>query len=330
VSGPRVLFVKLGALGDVSFALPAPAAIRAALPGARVSWLVGRAFADLLRGHPAIDELIEVDEKKLVSGNPLALASLAWSLRGRFDLAIIAHRARAYCYFVRPFVKGKIFHLARGTGGGALGARPVVVPPLSLHESLAIRKLVEAAVGKSVPWEWDYSYIPGQGDPASLVVHLGGGSNFKTEFRLKQWPHWKELLSGLDLRLVLVGAPSEAEFAGALARELGSRVVNRVGQTGLRELVATIRGARGFVGIDSGPLHLADSLGVPSVGLYGPTSVVSWGLLGKKSRALSSGPECSPCYRDDGVFPECQFGQRCMNELQAGKVIGALRELSLC
>ena len=71
----NILFVKLGSIGDVVHTLPALAAVRRGLPGARVSWVVERRAAEILRGNPLLETAIEIDTKALrrwpVSGETL-------------------------------------------------------------------------------------------------------------------------------------------------------------------------------------------------------------------------------------------------------------------
>src|SRR5215210_2159896 len=71
----RLLFVKLGSIGDIVHTLPALAAVRRALPQAEISWVVERRAAKILRDNPVLDRLIEVDTKALrrwpVSGETL-------------------------------------------------------------------------------------------------------------------------------------------------------------------------------------------------------------------------------------------------------------------
>ena len=59
----HVLIVKLSAIGDVVHALPAVAALRRERPDARISWVVDRGAAAILRGSPAIDRLIDIDTR---------------------------------------------------------------------------------------------------------------------------------------------------------------------------------------------------------------------------------------------------------------------------
>src|SRR5918992_5887127 len=71
----RILFVKLGSIGDIVHTLPALAAVRGAVAGAEISWVVERRAAEILRDNHLIKGLIEVDTKGLrrwpVSGETL-------------------------------------------------------------------------------------------------------------------------------------------------------------------------------------------------------------------------------------------------------------------
>ena len=64
----RILIVKLGSIGDIIHTLPSLAAIRKALPDAEISWVAEERSAEILRGLPLIDNLIEVDTRALRGG----------------------------------------------------------------------------------------------------------------------------------------------------------------------------------------------------------------------------------------------------------------------
>lgn len=340
----RVLFIKIGALGDLSFALPAAQALKKSL-NCHLTWMVGKSCHEFLKGHPYIDELLVIDDKKFYSSNWLTrlteLGRIFLRLRKRFDCVLITHRDRVYYRVFKLFSRDTIFQLVREKKNSS---HFVTVPPLTTHESLAIKKLVGTAIHHYSPeqvfeWKWDYSYI----QPSTLtlpknfiVLHLGGGSNSKTEFRLKCWPHWNKfilkLLEKTDLNLVIVGAPSEAGEYQNIEKNIQlqfpaklSRCTNLIGKTSIRDLTDIIRRADFFIGVDSGPLHIADSLEKKTIGLFGPTSPLSWGLLAKNSQALNEIVPCSPCYRDDGIFPECHFQHRCMTSLDAEKVFETMQ-----
>ena len=338
----RILFVKLAALGDVSFALPVPQAIKSIDPQCHITWVVGQTNQPLLAGLAGLDEVVEVDERRLYSKNLWSrlqeLLKLKGNLHGQYDVILLAHRAVAYTMAFRLLSSAPIFQVQRHTAkvlDRLLRRQSVVVPSQTVHESVAIRKLLEGTFGKDLQahWSWDYSHLADEPhDPhGPIVLHTGGGDNLANEFRLKKWPHFRALIGKIldsdERHIVLVGSSAEAAQASQLAEGL-DRVRSLAGKTDIPQLVAVLSRASLFIGPDSGPLHIADSLGIPCVGLYGPTSVVSWGVLGKRSRALSSGESCSPCYNDDGEFPQCPYDVKCMKNLDVGDAINNLLHLT--
>ena len=64
----RILIVKLGSIGDIIHTLPSLAAIKSALPDAEISWVVEHRSAEILRGNPLLDNLIEADTKSFRTG----------------------------------------------------------------------------------------------------------------------------------------------------------------------------------------------------------------------------------------------------------------------
>lgn len=344
----KVLLIKIGALGDLSYALPAAKALKKEL-NCHITWLVGKSCHAFLTGHDYIDQLIITDDKKFYSKNKLIraveLLKLYWQLRQRFDCVIIAHRDHIYYHAFKLFSRESIFQLARANPNHM--PHRVLVKPLTLHESLAIKKLVFTAIKHYIPhktdidWQWDYSYIA----PVHLilpdpycVLHLGGGFNTKTEFRLKCWPHWNQLILKLlqqtQLNLVFVGASSEESEYQKIEEQLKQAIpeklsycFNLIGKTKIPQLVDVIRQSDFFMGVDSGPLHIADSLNKTSIGLFGPTSTISWGLLSEKSKALQQVTQCSPCYQDDGIFPECNFQHHCMKLLNSQQVFEEIKKI---
>jgi ADP-heptose:LPS heptosyltransferase len=362
----QILIFKVGALGDVVFTLPI---LDLFDPHDQITWIVGKSSADLLRGHPRVNRLVVVDEEKLFSKDPRIQAQEAWNfiskLRRKYDLILVGHRSKLYSMALRPLIWGPIFQLSR-TEKKSLWKTNVVVSPRSLHEGLALRKLalqglerlgkredlkkqIDSEASSSSSLRVHFSHIEGSSERPPgpyMIVHCGGGSNAKTEFELKKWPYMAELIRDLilktQLKVILVGSRNEREEADQVLRDtrhlfkvkdalttVESRVLNCVGTTSLRTLVDWIRNAELFVGPDSGPLHISNALGRPTVGIFGPTSSVSWGLLGPETRSVFEKLPCLPCYQDDGDFPTCNFEHACMKKLTPQKVMASIEELML-
>lgn len=342
----KILFVKIGALGDLSYALPAAKLLKESLP-CHLTWLVGKNYYSFLAGHPYIDQLILVNEKNFYSKNIfirfIELLKLIFKIKKKFDYVIIAHRDKNYYRFFKLFSRSITFQLTRKTN---LPPHFIYVPPLSLHESLAIKQLTVQAIKQiqstrsrllsndtsfhSYGWEWDYSHIPKSAFNFAkpyLVLHTGGGKNIKTEFQLKCWPYWQELITKLlaenKYKIILIGNDSEQQLENNI---ISDKLINLTGKLNLQELIDVIRHCELLFGVDSGPLHIADSLNKKVIGLFGPTSPISWGLLSPHAKILRHAVPCSPCYQDDGIFPECRFQHRCMKSISVEEVLQAITQ----
>ena len=364
----RFLILKIGALGDLVFAHPAIRALKSQFPNAQIDWIVGRSVAQVLQGDPEIARVLTLDDKKLFNGTIFEKMSIAHGLRKElaksYDGIFIFHRDTRYSYLCKMLTTGPIFQVARENQkprhrDHLLQIYQFGYPPHVLHESMIFKDLITRAlsvldhpVRDEVPllWDWNFNYLlvpeaPGPSEIASgkkhIVFHLGGGKNLKTEFALKLWPHWSRLITSLlkdatgNYQIVLVGAPSEAASAEEILAGVPStirynKILSLVGKTSLTELFQLLSKASGFVGVDSGPLHVADALGVPCIGLYGATSHVSWGLLRKNaSNTVQITLPCSPCYKDDGHFPTCPIEVKCMRDLSVEEVSKKMRDCKI-
>jgi lipopolysaccharide heptosyltransferase I len=152
-----------------------------------------------------------------------------------------------------------------------------------------------------------------------VVVNPGGG------WVTKLWDvdRFAQLIDAMynDLlipALVLWG-PGEKQLADKIVRKCISPAMVSF-STNLSELVAVVRKARLMVSGDTGPLHLASALGVPVVGLYGPTDPDRNGPWNPHDAACTINYECSPCYQRT-----CPIGIQCMKKLEIGMVLDAVK-----
>ncbi|MGI5834916.1 MAG: glycosyltransferase family 9 protein [Chloroflexota bacterium] len=131
----------------------------------------------------------------------------------------------------------------------------------------------------------------------------------------------------LGQRVVLIGSASEVPLTEEVRSTMSTSVVNMAGKTSVAELVALLSRCRLFLGGDSGPLHVASALGVPSVSVYGPTDPAITGPLSARARVLVGGADCAPCY-DLKSPPECRRGNLlCMDLVSVEQVYEAAREM---
>jgi heptosyltransferase-2 len=122
---------------------------------------------------------------------------------------------------------------------------------------------------------------------------------------------------------LLVGSDQERPLLQELAEASGGLCV--AGQTDLPTLAALISESAGFIGNDSGPMHLAAAVGVPTLGVFGSTSPTWTAPRGPRALAVGPAPvHCSPCFRR-----RCPYELQCLRDLRVDTVWSALEEMKL-
>lgn len=281
----NILIIKMSSLGDIVHALPTLAALRENQPTARIVWAVHEAFQPLLPGKPYLDEVIVVDRKRLKQ--PVYLQKLRRELKAfHFDLTIdlqcIAKSALISLLSGAPERVG-YWELREGS---SLVNRRLVGPNQYGHVIERYRDVVRELGGKvekeltfPLPeldqekawWETEKKDFLPAGQSYCAIAPAARGIQ-------KEWPpeYFSELINWLDtqgLPTVLLGTKADMPKGELIISGVhaGSKVLNLMGRTTLREMLAVIAGCRLFVAADTGPLHLAFACRRPLVGLYGVT-----------------------------------------------------------
>ncbi len=178
----------------------------------------------------------------------------------------------------------------------------------------------------------DVAYIDGyladQGCSPSarvVVIHAGSGSAFKNWLPARWAAAADALHARLSARIVLTGTAEEAWTVREIARGMTTEEpIIAVGDTSLGQLAALCARAALVLGPDSGPLHLAVSVGTPTVHLYGPADPAVYGPWGPDGRhvVLQSTLGCIPC----GILDWSRDGPAfhpCIHEISVAQVLAA-------
>ena len=302
----RILLVKPSAIGDVVHALPILNLLRKRWPDAHIAWVLTPACANLLDGHPLLNEVILFERGRFGRGwrEPAAAKGLVTFMkhlrRGEFDLVVDLQglfrsgwmawetRAAVRIGFANAREFAPLFYTHRVDVGSS--------------EQHAIDRYlkVTAALGcGDGPVEFPFHVTDEDRqrvaafDVREPYAVLIPGTNWVT----KRWPVdrfaslAKPLRDRFGLMTVVAGSPGEA----ALAEQV-SGGVNVAGKTTLRQLVALLDGAALVVANDSGPMHIAAALGRPLVTPFGPTNPVRTGPYRRDDAVLRLAIPCSPCY----------------------------------
>jgi len=300
---PRLLLIKTSSLGDVVHNLPILADIRTHYPDMRFDWVVEESFVDIPALHPAVDQVLPVAIRRWRRD---LFSAATWR-----EIATFRRQLRASCYDLvldsQGLLKSALIALlARGEKHG-YDRRSIREPVASLfyghrhavsrtlHAVTRNRLLAAAALGYPPPsTPPDYGIRAPQQPlplelPARYVVALHASSRDS-----KLWPqaHWVELgrtLAAAGSPLVLPwGNARERDRAEAIAAQVPHALV--LPRLRLAQLATLLSGAWAVVGVDTGLVHLAAALGVPTVALYTDTDPQRTGVLpGRAQSAINLG-----------------------------------------
>jgi lipopolysaccharide heptosyltransferase II len=121
---------------------------------------------------------------------------------------------------------------------------------------------------------------------------------------------------------ILFGKKNDAPIGEQITTALGDSCVNRIGQTTLEQLIDELRQCRLLLTNDTGTMHLAALLGVPTVAIFGSTEPRLTGPLGDRHIVLRHHVECSPCF-----LRNCPIDFRCMKAVSVQEVADAVMSI---
>lgn len=346
----RILVVKFLGMGSVLLATPMLRRLRTAHPGATITFLTFRGNADVVSRLPFVDEVLEVPHGTLLSlftSVPRLLVDLR---RRRFDVAIDLEfysrlsalmawgsgARRRIGFYVRGRWRGSlltdtVFFNARLPYGHAVRA---LLHPLAIDDELDERLEPPLLTIAEAEDAWRRLVTLGVPEQGAVVVVNVNASDLCVE---RRWPadrfaqlveRFADEVAHVE-RLVFIGAPSETDTVrrvlDLVADEDRALCLDLAGRTTLNELTVLLGRAALVVTNDSGPLHLAASLGVPTASLFGPESPALYGPVGDNHLIFYAGHWCSPCLSVyNAKIAWCDGDNVCMQSISVDEVVRRL------
>jgi len=273
----HILVIRLGALGDLIFCLQAFHEIRQAHPHAKIALLTRAPFAAFAEKMPYFDSII-IDTHPTFT-RPLAWVKLLKAIRGFvptrvYDLQGKPRQSVLYTLLGGPF--GPPW-----SGAAPFCKFPRLWPPspdMSFPAFLGTQlRLADVPSSTPVSLDWLTAGVEKFALPSSYVVLVPGCS---PEASYKRWPasHYAMLAHKFHehkIACVVVGGPDD-RGAAAEIKATAPYAIDLCGQTNLFELAAVLRKAEGVIGNDTGPLHMAASVGATTLALFSGRSNPVW------------------------------------------------------
>jgi lipopolysaccharide heptosyltransferase II len=335
----KILVIRLDRLGDLVLTLPLIAAVKRQWPSAELTLLCREATAPLAQAQPEIDRVITLPDSATHVGRRL----LGWPLP---DALVRRLQEERYDMVIDPF-SGEELETAwlawkcgarvrlgfSSAGRGFLFTHRVA--PDRRHSMLKQQQCLLAAIDIEMAMEQPRLILTEAErqtaaqrlrqsglDPTRPIIGIHPGGFYPTQ----RWPLGRFLelarqLEEADRQIAFFGTRAEERLIAQIGTEAGERVGVFFGLE-LREFIALMSWCRLIVCNNSGPLHLATALGLPTVSTMGPTDPVRWWPFGEGHIVVRKPLWCSPCREG-----QCPLGTHdCLMTISVEEMLTAVNE----
>ncbi len=286
----NILIIKPSSLGDIVLSLPALVAIKRSFPAAKISWLIRPEFADVVQGHPDLDEVILFDRRRLGKSwySPGAFGDFIGLLKklreSRFDLVFDFQGLLRTGFLTWATGSKKRFGMANSREGAHLFYTHKIEQDNScIHLVDYYLRMVGAAGGKETAVEFKLPankfteeqvkelLAAEEVDIDNYIVFIPSAMWDKKCWPIERFSHLADLLEEkFGSSIVAIGSMGEWQYVDTMQSNAETRIVNLAGKTTLPQLTALLRNASLVVSNDTGPGHIAAATGVPLVMIFGP------------------------------------------------------------
>jgi len=336
---PKILLIKLGAVGELVMASPFFDQLRKHFPHSEIVLVVGRTSFAAVEHNPNINRFILADDLDLYRGGlikrSLEFFQLIFKLhKEEFDLSFVLQRAMPFRLL--SCLVGVPVRVGFGRGRKDLFLTHSVSNHQIQNESESyldlLRKMdIPAVFAKTFYYLSDeekdflglflerYSIASGE---EVVAVAPGGGESAKRTMHTKRWlaQSYIELIQRLQsersCRVILFGGPGDRKITNHII-QISPDCLDAT-DLSFGYMASIFRRCNLFIGNDSAPLHIAASMGTPCIGIFGPTDPHQWAPFGQNSSVIIKPVECHPCLIDE-TFPKCSH-IRCLTSVTVSDV----------
>jgi heptosyltransferase I len=338
LASKRILIVKPSSLGDVVHTLPLAHAIKRTYPSCHIGWIVQQSFRAILENDPAVDEIISISIPS--TSDPHASRG-AWMRAAKATFEAV-RRMRTHCRR-EPYDLVLDLHASfrsgvlalMNPGGLRIGfADAKELNTLFQHERIRPTPAHTHAVDKNLAFadrlgcvvlpedfrvytaaaarEKVRSFLQDAGSPEpNRLVYANPAARWETKFwTVDAWPRLADLLiEQAGATVVFSGSPADEPYISMIRKQMKNEPLIAAGKLSLSEAVALIEASDVYVGVDSGPMHIAAFTGTRIVALFGPTDPAKVGPYGQGHTVIRRTElDCLACRKRSCADRQCLEG----------------------
>ena len=293
---PKILIIKLSALGDLFHALPVVHNLKSEL-NAEIHWVVQKEYSGLVKCFTDVDRVIPFHRKSFFSNFITFTQQLRSEqydyiidLQGLLKSAVVATLAKGKTRIGPSFHREGAGFFYSGIAGKRDKNRHAVEENLDVVRYLNL-KLIEP----QFPVNFPKVNVSGKQPRVAILP--------ESRWFAKNWPAEsfaeviKRLQASRNMSLYIVGSSRNTETCSLIESMLPEKITKMAGKTSMTELGGFLSQMDLLIANDSGPVHMAVAVGTPTLTIFGPTDPVRTGPYGnKKHRVIKTTLSCQPCF----------------------------------
>lgn len=356
---PRILIVKLWALGDILMATPILKALRSHYPNCHITWLADIYYADILIGNPYLDEVIPFDSgiwrRYYRYGKIIPYLNMSREInrqlyQSKFDIFFNLSAEKWWCiWFATASLRIGLFpevqanymkrfydisitrpkdrHLHNSEHYVSIVQSLGIPGPYDLHMSLPSIENFDDDINRFLNNNSNYN-----ANKETLIVHPGASQVTKC-WSTRYYARLLDLLNG-QYNIVITGSRKEKKLAEIIVEELNPDTPKPVTAAGefddIRSTVALINRASLVITGDTSVLHIASAMNKPIIAIYGGTRPGdNKPLYGNNVLLYDDSVECAPCYKSEcSLYGDNQY--LCMKQITPEIVIKHIGDFLSC
>ncbi len=337
----RILIRFTNWIGDAVMALPALEAVKENFPDSTIT-VVGKPWViPLLENHPSVDHILPLEKRGKYPADLFEVLRVAARIRrGGFDLAILFQNAFEAALLSR--LGGIGLRIGYNTDGRRFLLSHAILRDKSILGQHQVNYYL--AILRALGWQAETRdprlYISDNDRESTcsllsqkdigeddFLVGVSPGAAFGPA---KRWPaeRFAEIgdraVEAWHAKVLILGSKGDRPIGECIDANMKHETLNLCGSTALGEVMALIDRCRVFVTNDSGLMHIAAALNVPTVAIFGSTDPVATGPRSENAVVVKSEVDCAPCLK-----PVCPGDFRCMLDIGADRVWDEMLHLTM-
>jgi len=322
-----LVVVGFPGIGDLLVTIPVMRALKETFPEAKLSLslLNKKNQLEVLKGNPYINKIIIFDKKGKRTEIFKSLGLLREWKKEKFDVIVLLHHARRYALL--SWLAGAKIRLGYNTKGwrfflnNVYKAEPFkhetenlleVIKPLGVEtNNMALELWLDEDEKRKID-DW----LKRRNISSFIIIHPAGG------WWGRRWP--KENYAGLadslvrnfHLNVIFTGIASEKKEIEEIVGLMEEKAIIATDEFTVRELACLYKKALLFIGTDTGAMHIASAVNLPTLVMFGPQDPRRWRANSKDSKIIYKHLDCSPCPQ------KCRWKKNiCMEKISTEEVI---------